>query len=97
MRGCWHSCWQPGDGGLSPFAESGAVARRGHLQHSASAAPLYLLGQSVTLTSPPCPQIAGLPTMIFIGTDDTKPALRSEGLMTAETIKNILKKDLMVA
>ncbi|KIZ00483.1 hypothetical protein MNEG_7478 [Monoraphidium neglectum] len=42
-------------------------------------------------------QIAGLPTMIFIGTDDSKPALRSEGLMTAETIKNILKKDLMVA
>lgn len=42
-------------------------------------------------------QIAGLPTMIFIGTDDSKPALRSEGLMTAETIKNILKKDLLVA
>ncbi|KAI8466653.1 MAG: thioredoxin-related protein [Monoraphidium minutum] len=41
-------------------------------------------------------QIAGLPTMIFIGTDDTKPALRSEGLMTAETIKNILRKDLQV-
>jgi hypothetical protein len=42
------------------------------------------------------PQIAGLPTMIFIGTDDSKPALRSEGLMTAETIKNILRKDLQV-
>lgn len=41
-------------------------------------------------------QIAGLPTMIFIGTDDKKPALRSEGLMTAETIKSILKKDLLV-
>jgi thioredoxin-like negative regulator of GroEL len=40
-------------------------------------------------------QIAGLPTMIFIGTDDSKPALRSEGLMTADTIKNILKKDLL--
>lgn len=34
--------------------------------------------------------------MIFIGTDDTKPALRSEGLMTAETIKSILVKDLQV-
>lgn len=41
-------------------------------------------------------QIAGLPTMIFIGTDDSKPALRSEGLMTAETIKSILRKDLQV-
>ena len=41
-------------------------------------------------------QIAGLPTMIFIGTDDSKPALRSEGLMTAETIKGILRKDLLV-
>jgi hypothetical protein len=34
--------------------------------------------------------------MIFIGTDDSKPALRSEGLMTAETIKSILRKDLAV-
>lgn len=41
-------------------------------------------------------QIQGLPTMIFIGTDDSKPALRSEGLMTAETIKSIIKKDLLV-
>lgn len=41
-------------------------------------------------------QIAGLPTLIFIGTDDTKPALRAEGLMTADTIKNILKKDVLV-
>jgi hypothetical protein len=50
-------------------------------------------------TPPPAPgaaQIAGLPTMIFISTDDSKPALRSEGLMTADTIKNILKKDLLV-
>ena len=42
------------------------------------------------------PQIQGLPTMIFISTDDSKPALRCEGLMTAETIKGILRKDLAV-
>lgn len=34
--------------------------------------------------------------MIFISTDDSKPALRCEGLMTAETIKGILRKDLAV-
>jgi thiol-disulfide isomerase/thioredoxin len=49
------------------------------------------------ISTPHPPQIAGLPTMIFIGTDDKKPALRSEGLMTAETIKSIIKKDLLAA
>lgn len=39
-------------------------------------------------------QIQGLPTMIFIGTNDAKPALRTEGLLPAETIKNIIAKEL---
>lgn len=39
-------------------------------------------------------QIQGLPTMIFIGTDNNKPALRTEGLLPAETIKNIIAKEL---
>jgi hypothetical protein len=32
--------------------------------------------------------------MIFIGTDRTKPALRTEGLLPAETIKDIVGKEL---
>jgi thioredoxin len=39
-------------------------------------------------------QIQGLPTMIFIGTNDSKPALRTEGLLTAEVIKGIISKEL---
>ncbi|KAF6264260.1 thioredoxin-like protein [Scenedesmus sp. NREL 46B-D3] len=39
-------------------------------------------------------QIQGLPTMIFIGMDNNKPALRTEGLLPAETIKNIIKNEL---
>lgn len=39
-------------------------------------------------------QIQGLPTMIFIGTTPDKPALRTEGLLPAETIKNIIAKEL---
>lgn len=45
-------------------------------------------------TRSPTPQIQGLPTMIFIGTDNSKPALRTEGLLPAETIKNIIAKEL---
>lgn len=42
-----------------------------------------------------CPlQIQGLPTLIFIGMDNEKPALRTEGLLPAETIKNIITKEL---
>jgi hypothetical protein len=41
-----------------------------------------------------CSQIQGLPTMIFIGTTPDKPALRTEGLLPAETIKNIIAKEL---
>jgi hypothetical protein len=32
--------------------------------------------------------------MIFIGMDNNKPALRTEGLLPAETIKNIIKNEL---
>jgi hypothetical protein len=39
-------------------------------------------------------QIQGLPTMIFISTSPDKPALRTEGLLPAETIKNIIAKEL---
>lgn len=40
-------------------------------------------------------QIMGLPTMIFVGMDPTKPALRTEGLLPAETIIEIVQKELM--
>eukprot|EP00877_Chromochloris_zofingiensis_P006893 jgi/Chrzof1/2457/Cz11g16140.t1 len=39
-------------------------------------------------------QIQGLPTMIFIGMDQDKPALRTEGLLPAQTIKHILTNEL---
>lgn len=41
-----------------------------------------------------CAQIQGLPTMIFIGMDPEKPALRTEGLLPAETIKTIVANEL---
>lgn len=37
-------------------------------------------------------EIQGLPTMIFVGTDGAEPALRTEGLMPAESIKDIVSK-----
>jgi len=40
------------------------------------------------------PQIQGLPTMVFVGTDASKPALRTEGLLPAATIKNIVSNEL---
>ena len=40
------------------------------------------------------PQIQGLPTMVFVGTDTTKPALRTEGLLPAETIKQIVADEI---
>lgn len=39
-------------------------------------------------------QIQGLPTLIFIGTDTKKPALRTEGLLPAATIIDIVSKEL---
>jgi len=36
-------------------------------------------------------QIQGLPTLVFIGMDKAKPALRLEGLLPADAIKDVLK------
>jgi len=50
--------------------------------------------------SAPCPaaprrlQIQGLPTLIFISADASKSALRTEGLLPADTIKNIVQNEL---
>lgn len=40
-------------------------------------------------------RIQGLPTMIFIGMDPEKPALRTEGLLPANSIKDIVQNELM--
>lgn len=39
-------------------------------------------------------QIEGLPTMVFVGTDPAKPAIRTEGLLPAETIVTIINDEL---
>ena len=39
-------------------------------------------------------QIQGLPTMVFVSTDPAKPALRTEGLLPAKTIKEIVANEL---
>lgn len=39
-------------------------------------------------------QIQGLPTVVFVGMDNSKPALRTEGLLGAEVIKNIIEQEL---
>eukprot|EP00892_Ulva_mutabilis_P007083 jgi/Ulvmu1/4747/UM020_0031.1 len=40
-------------------------------------------------------RIQGLPTMIFVGMDPEKPALRTEGLLPANSIKEIVLNELM--
>ena len=40
-------------------------------------------------------QIQGLPTMIFVSMDASKPALRTEGLLPAATIIDIVMKELL--
>jgi len=40
-------------------------------------------------------QIQGLPTLIFVGMDPTKPALRTEGLLPAQAIVEIVEKELL--
>ncbi|KAL4434030.1 hypothetical protein ABPG75_000471 [Micractinium tetrahymenae] len=40
-------------------------------------------------------QIHGLPTLIFVGMDASKPALRTEGLLPAQVIQEIVERDLM--
>ena len=52
------------------------------------------------LEFPPClcswpAQIQGLPTMVFVGLDRSKPALRTEGLLPADTIMDIVRTELM--
>ena len=36
----------------------------------------------------------GLPTLVFISPDKDKPALRTEGMLPAEQIKEIIKNEL---
>jgi len=40
-------------------------------------------------------QIQGLPTIVFVGLDKSKPALRTEGLLPAETIVSVIKDQLL--
>ncbi|EIE23730.1 thioredoxin-like protein [Coccomyxa subellipsoidea C-169] len=42
-------------------------------------------------------QIQGLPTMVFVGTDPNKPALRTEGLLPAHVIKEIVQNELLAS
>lgn len=39
-------------------------------------------------------QIQGLPTMVFVSPDKEKGALRTEGLLPADVIKEIIEKEL---
>jgi len=39
-------------------------------------------------------QIQGLPTMIFVGLNPDQPAIRTEGLLPAATIKEIVANEL---
>lgn len=39
-------------------------------------------------------QIQGLPTLVFVGMDNDKPALRTEGLLPASAIKQIIEEEL---
>ena len=41
-------------------------------------------------------QIYGLPTIIFVSTNKDKPALRTEGMLPAETLIEIVEKELLV-
>ena len=49
-----------------------------------SGIPLPLTGMASLL------QIQGLPTLVFVGTDVTKPAFRTEGLLPAGEILKVL-------
>lgn len=40
-------------------------------------------------------QIQGLPTLVFVGMDKNKPALRTEGLLPAEAIVDIVQRELL--
>eukprot|EP01025_Chloroclados_australasicus_P039770 TRINITY_DN4137_c0_g1_i3.p1 TRINITY_DN4137_c0_g1~~TRINITY_DN4137_c0_g1_i3.p1 ORF type:complete len:168 (-),score=14.43 TRINITY_DN4137_c0_g1_i3:103-606(-) len=40
-------------------------------------------------------QIQGLPTMVFVGMDPNKPALRTEGLLPFQSISEIINNELL--
>ncbi|CAG9466049.1 unnamed protein product [Pedinophyceae sp. YPF-701] len=61
------------------------------------------LGDAVTIVKVDCDeeeelagqlQIRGLPTLVFISPDGEKPALRTEGLLPSDTIKEIIANEL---
>ena len=39
-------------------------------------------------------QIQGLPTPVFVSTDSSKPALRTEGMLPAETVISVIENEL---
>ena len=39
-------------------------------------------------------QIQGLPTLVFVSPDMAKPALRTEGMLPAETVVNVIENEL---
>ena len=42
-------------------------------------------------------QIEGLPTMVFVSPDYSKSAIRTEGLLPAETIIKIINEELLAS
>ncbi|CAL51686.1 Thioredoxin, conserved site [Ostreococcus tauri] len=39
-------------------------------------------------------QIQGLPTLVFVSPDQSKPALRTEGMLPAETVISVIENEL---
>ena len=39
-------------------------------------------------------QIQGLPTLVFVSTDSSKSALRTEGMLPAETVISVIENEL---
>jgi len=39
-------------------------------------------------------QIQGLPTLVFVSADQSKPALRTEGMLPAETVVSVIENEL---
>jgi len=50
---------------------------------------------TINLNPTCCMQIQALPTMVFVGVDPSKPALRTEGLLPAASIKEIIQAELL--
>jgi thiol-disulfide isomerase/thioredoxin len=67
-----------------------------HLKRPALPVPKRMRELAGTTSVCSCPaQIQGLPTMVFVGLDRNKPALRTEGLLPADTIMDIIRTELM--